>query len=88
MVNAPCNELERLITMEQELIQQILTFEACIEAVLNETRLHGALLHTLSIEDMVSAMDRMTSNKRTDLIHIRLAIALKESTEQKYENHR
>jgi hypothetical protein len=88
MIKDPSSELDRLIIEEQHLIQQIQTYEACTEAVLNETKLNGEKLHTLSIEDMVMAMDRMTSNKRTDLIHIKLAIALKHSAQHKEENRR
>ncbi|KPV61165.1 hypothetical protein QJ48_01440 [Paenibacillus sp. A3] len=68
--------INRLDAEEQELMQQIQTYEACTMAVLNMATDQVRPLHKFAVEDIVSSLHRMTVELQTELLHLRLEKAL------------
>lgn len=66
----------RLLTEETTLRQQIATCEAFLMKVFDFTNRKGYLVPPLAIEEAVIAIHRIESNLRTELVYLRLEMAL------------
>ncbi|WP_063857995.1 hypothetical protein [Paenibacillus sp. A3] len=75
-MNMKLTLINRLDAEEQELMQQIQTYEACTMAVLNMATDQVRPLHKFAVEDIVSSLHRMTVELQTELLHLRLEKAL------------
>lgn len=70
---------DRLDAEEQELMQQIETYEACTMAVLSMTSEQRMTIHKLAVEEIVSNLHRIALDLQTELLYVRLEKALCQS---------
>jgi hypothetical protein len=69
-MNEIAEQYERVIEEEDELLERIRTCEAYLNAILEETYRSGGRHHRLTVEDILTAVFRISSDLRTELLHV------------------
>lgn len=63
---------EKVVEMENDLINRIATCDACLTALFEFTYYQGRQHNRLTLEDIVSALHTVSTDLRTELVHVQL----------------
>ncbi len=66
------SKYEELAVEEGVLLQKIETCEACVEAILDCVLKKVDSIHVLTAEDLLTSVHTITTDLRTELLHLRL----------------
>ncbi|RTE11193.1 hypothetical protein [Paenibacillus whitsoniae] len=67
---------EQIVEEETELMERIRTCEAYLNAILEQTYRNGDQHHKLTVEDILTAVFTISSELRTELLHVQFEKAL------------